>query len=320
MKIAFFGTPAFAVPSLEHLLVDGQSVVLVVTQPDRRRGRGQRLQPSPVKTVAEEHDLPVLQPERAREADFARQLAALAPDLGVVVAYGQILPDVVLTTPRLGVINVHASLLPQYRGAAPIQRAIMAGERETGVTMIRLVQEMDAGPMLATTRREILEHETSEDVATALSSSGADLLVDTVHALAEGRAREEEQDHALATYAPRISRQDGRIDWQRPAGAIHNVVRGLVPWPHAFTFLDDRRYVIRRSTPDNTPAPAAAAPGDIVEARGDRLRVACGDGTVLSIHELQPEGRRSLQTRAFLAGRSLALPARFRDGPRTADA
>lgn len=323
MRIAFFGTPAFAVPSLKRLLADGHSVVLVVTQPDRRRGRGQRLRPSPVKTVAAEHGLPLLQPERAREPDFAGQFAGLAPDLGVVVAYGQILPEVVLEAPRLGVINVHASLLPLYRGAAPIQRAIIAGERETGVTMIRLVQEMDAGPMLATTHRQILEHETSEDVAVALSHAGADLLVDTVHTLADGRAREEKQDHVSATYAPRISREDGRIDWQRPADAIHNLVRGLVPWPHAFTFLNDRRYLIRRTTFDNTPSRSAVMPGDIVEASGDRLRVACGGGTVLSIHELQPEGRRSQAARAFLAGHSLVLPARFRgipgEGPDTAD-
>ena len=172
MKIAFFGTPAFAVPSLERLVAAGGRVVLAVTRPDRPRGRGQRLQPSPVKASAAAHGIPLLQPERARDPDFAARLAASGAELGVVVAYGQMLPDTVLATPRHGVVNVHASLLPRYRGAAPIQRAVIAGERETGVTLIRLVREMDAGPMLASASRPIAEHETSADVERALAGEG----------------------------------------------------------------------------------------------------------------------------------------------------
>ena len=186
MKIAFFGTPAFAVPSLERLVAAGERVVLAVTQPDRPRGRGQRLRPSPVKTSAGDHGIPVLQPERAREPALAAGLAASGADIGVVVAYGQFLPDAVLATPRHGVINVHASLLPRYRGAAPIQRAVIAGERETGVTLIRLVQEMDAGPMLARMSLPIAGHETSADVERELAAVGADLLVATVRDIAGG--------------------------------------------------------------------------------------------------------------------------------------
>lgn len=318
MKIAFFGTPDFAVPSLERLVAAGESVVLAVTRPDRPRGRGQRLRPSPVKAAALAHGIPLLQPERAREPGFAAGLAASGADLGVVVAYGQILPDDVLAAPRHGVINVHASLLPRYRGAAPIQRAVMAGEPETGVTMIRLVREMDAGPMLASASRPIGGHETGADLERALAAVGADLLLDTVRAIAEGRARERPQDHALATYAPRLTREDGRIDWTRPARTVHDLVRGLQPWPPAFAFLDASRYLIRRTAPHAGSAPgrdAAPPPGAVVEARGDRLRVACGGGSVLSILEIQPEGRRAQSTRDFLAGRRIPPGAVFRPSP-----
>ena len=318
MKIAFFGTPDFAVPSLDRLVAAGESVVLVVTRPDRPRGRGQRLQPSAVKASALDHGIPLLQPERAREPGFAAGLAASGADLGVVVAYGQILPDDVLATPRHGVINVHASLLPRYRGAAPIQRAVIAGERETGVTMIRLVREMDAGPMLASASRRIGDHETGADIERELAAMGADLLLDTVRAIAAGRARERPQDHALATYAPRLTREDGRIDWTRPARTVHDLVRGLHPWPPAFAFLDASRYLIRRTAPHAGPMPARAPappPGTVVEARGDRLRVACGEGSVLSILEIQPEGRRAQSARDFLAGRRVPPGAVFRPSP-----
>ena len=318
MKVAFFGTPAFAVPSLERLVAAGERIVLAVTQPDRPRGRGQRLQPSPVKTAALGHGIPLLQPERAREPALAAGLAASGADLGVVVAYGQFLPDGVLATPRHGVVNVHASLLPRYRGAAPIQRAVIAGERETGVTMIRLVREMDAGPMLARISRPIAGHETSADVERELAAMGADLLLATVRDVAGGQVREQPQDHTLATYAPRLTREDGRIDWNRPARTIHDLVRGLHPWPPAFAFLDGSRYLIRRTEPAppaSTGALPALSPGAIVEARGDRLRVACGAGTALSILEIQPEGRRAQSTRDFLAGRRIASDAVFRPAP-----
>ena len=316
MKIAFFGTPAFAVPSLVQLVAAGEQIVVVITQPDRPRGRGHRVQPSPLKTAALAHRLPVLEPERVDDPVFGAALAACGADLGVVAAYGKILPDTILHTPRQGTINVHASLLPRYRGAAPVHRAIIAGERETGVTMIRLVREMDAGPMLARVVRPIADDETSEVVDRALAEIGASLLVSTVRAIAVGQATEQTQDHALATLAPRLTREDGRLDWTRPARAIHNLVRGLHPWPHAFSFLDGCRYLILRTGVEASSGPAPTqAPGEVVEAGADRLRVACGEGTVLAIHELQPEGRRRLTTRAFLAGRPIDLPAVFRPFP-----
>lgn len=318
VKITFFGTPSFAVTSLERLIAAGEEVVAVVTRPDRPRGRGHRLQPSPVKTTALAHGIQVLQPDRVEDLGFAAVVAASNADLGVVAAYGKILPDVILQIPRHGTINVHASLLPRYRGAAPVHRAIIAGEQETGVTIIRLVREMDAGPMLAHSVRPIADDETSEVVERALAEAGADLLVSTVSEISSGRAQETPQDHALATFAPRLAKEDGRIDWTEPARAIHNLVRGLHPWPHAYTFLGGSRYLILETgvLDPATPAPARA-PGEIIDAEGDRLHVVCAKGTVLAIYALQPEGRRPLPPRAFLAGRPITLPAIFRQSAST---
>ncbi len=310
VTIAFFGTPDFAVPSLERLVAAGAQVVVAVTQPDRRRGRGQRLLPSPVKAAAAAHGIPVLQPERARDPEFAARLAATRPDLGVVAAYGKLLPDEILHTPPHGTINVHASLLPKYRGAAPIHRAVIAGERETGVTMMRLVREMDAGPILSRAVRSIGPCETSAAVERALAVLGADLLVSTVRDITAGRATDTPQDHALATFAPKLTREDGRIDWTRTARDVHNLVRGLHPWPHAYTILDRVRYLILRTVEPAGPA-AGRRPGAIIEARGDRLRVACGNDTSIAIEELQPESRKRLSTRAFLAGHPVGGQARF---------
>jgi methionyl-tRNA formyltransferase len=318
VKIAFFGTPAFAVPSLERLVAAGEEIVVAITQPDRPRGRGHRLQPSPLKTAALSHNIPVLQPERVGDPGFAVALASCDANLGVVAAYGKFLPDTILQTPRHGTINVHASLLPRYRGAAPVHRAIIEGDRETGVTMIRLVREMDAGPMLARVVRPIADDETSDDVDRALADIGARLLVSTVRDIAAGRATEQPQNHALATLAPRLTKEDGRVDWTRSARAIHNLVRGLHPWPHAFSYLDGARYLILRTAVEaSSGAVATQAPGEIVEAGADRLRVSCGAGTVLAIHEIQPEGRRRLTARAFLTGHPIDLPAVFQAVPTT---
>jgi methionyl-tRNA formyltransferase len=317
VKIVFFGTPAFAVPSLERLVSGGAEVVAVVTQPDRRRGRGQQSRPSAVKVAALAHGIPVLQPERAADTVFGAQLTAAEPDLGVVAAYGKMLPDSVLETPRLGTINVHASLLPRYRGAAPIHRAIIAGERETGITMIRLVRQMDAGPMLARAVYPIAEDDTSEGAERALADLGATLLLDTVAALDSGRAVEAEQDHDQATFAPRLTREDGRVDWTQPAETVRNLIRGLHPWPHAYTFLRSIRYLLLRCSVEPGPGTARAPAGTILVARGDELHVACGHETVLALHELQPEGRKRLSTRAFLAGHPISLPAAFQAHPET---
>ncbi len=305
LRIAFFGTPEFAVPSLKSLLGSRHSVVGVVTRPDRPVGRGHLLQEPAVKRAASIHGLPILQPERLKDEGFLTALAALDTDLGVIAAYGRILSESLLQIPRLGFINVHASLLPRFRGAAPVHRAVMEGEATTGVTIMRVVPALDAGPIMASASRPIGPEETSDEVERDLSTLGARLLVSVVDDLAFGRAIEVPQDDGLATYAPRLEKSDGLIDWRQPARTIHDQVRGLHPWPHAHTYLDATRYILLRTRvdhPETRPEGGkAAVPGEVLEASGDVLRVATGDGS-LSILEIQPEGRRPFTVREFLAG------------------
>jgi methionyl-tRNA formyltransferase len=300
LRVVFFGTPAFAVPSLDALIASRHDVVAVVSQPDRPKGRGHHLQPTPTKAVAERHGIAVLQPSKIRDEAFLQQMRDLRLDLGVVVAFGRILPDALLAIPRLGMINVHASVLPKYRGAAPIQRAVLAGDRQTGVTIMRVERELDAGPTFAVATVPIPPDATSGDVEAELASLGARLLLPVVDALAEGRAAETPQDHTLATHAAKITKEEGVIDWSCPAAAIHDLVRGLQPWPLASTRLGGVRIVIRRTAPEHG-APSAE-PGAILRAHGDDFVVACGHGTALRILELQPEGRRTMTAREFLAG------------------
>lgn len=308
LRIVFFGTPAFAVPTLEGLLRSRHPVVGVVTQPDRPRGRGHIVQHSPIKAVALTHPLPVWQPDTLKDDAFLSLVRSAAPDLGVVAAYGKLLPDVLLAIPRLGLINVHASLLPRYRGASPIQRAVLAGDTETGVTIMRVVSALDAGASLAQRRHPIGPDDTSGDVEQALAAIGGALLCETVDRLATGAVREAPQDDAQATYARRMRKDEGLIDWSLPAPAVHNHVRAMQPWPGAFSFLHGERLMIRRTRP---AAPIDAAPGTIVEADRDVLRIAVGGRSSLRVLELQPEGRRVMTTRDFLAGRRLEVGARF---------
>jgi methionyl-tRNA formyltransferase len=309
LRIAFFGTPDFAVPTLSALLASRHPVVALVSQPDRPKGRGQRLQPTPTKVVAEAAGVPVMQPARIREAAFLDPFAALAPDLGVVAAYGRILPDALLAIPRLGMINVHASLLPAYRGAAPVHRAVIAGDPETGVTIMRVVRELDAGPMMAKATRPIGPDETSVEVERALADLGAPLLLSVVESLAAGTAVETPQDDRLATFAPKIEKSEGAIDWSRPASEIHNLVRGLQPWPLVSVSIDGVRHLLHRTA--RTSEHADAPGGTIVHATGDRLLVAGGDGELLKIVAIQPEGRRVMTAREFLAGRRIATGSRI---------
>jgi methionyl-tRNA formyltransferase len=307
LRVAFFGTPAFAVPTLSALLGAPHTVVGVVTQPDRPRGRGQKTTASPVKEAAMAAGLPVLQPASAKTPEFLADLAALRPDIAVVAAYGQILPDAILGTPRLGMINVHASLLPRYRGAAPVHRAVINGDTETGVTIMRMITALDAGPILAAARVPIGLDETSADLERALAEVGARLLVETLEAIAAGRSHETPQDHPV-TYAPRLTRNDGRVDWTWPAARIHNLIRGLHPWPHASAFAGGRRIILLRSRV--AAGAPAAPPGTILHASGDRLSVATGLGT-LDLLEVQAEGRRPMAVREFLAGHPLAAGDRL---------
>ena len=303
LRIVYFGTPGFAVPSLRALIGSRHDVVALVSQPDRPKGRGHHVVPTPTKELALESNVPVLQPTRLRDVAFLDAIAGYHADLGVVAAYGRILPDALLAIPRLGMINVHASLLPKYRGAAPIHRAVIAGDDVTGVTIMRVVAELDAGPMLATSERPIGVNETSVEVERDLAEIGAAALLDVVERLSHEPIEEVPQDNARATHAPKIEKAEGPINWALPARVIHNRVRGLQPWPMASTNIGAVRCLIHRTALIErvTDAPA----GTIVEAAGDMLAVAAGDGSVLQILSIQPEGRRAMSVREFLSGRTL---------------
>jgi methionyl-tRNA formyltransferase len=312
LRVVFFGTPAFAVPTLDAILASRHRLAAVVTQPDRPRGRGQRTIDAPVKARAVAAGLPVLQPETLKDAAFQSALQAFEADVGVVAAYGKILPDAVLAMPRHGMINVHASLLPRYRGAAPVHRAVIAGDTVTGVTIMRIVKALDAGPMLDTITVPIPAEATSVDVERELAAAGAPLLVGVLNRLAAGPVPGIPQDDSVATYAARLTRDEGRIDWTVSAPSVHNLIRGLHPWPHAYTYLGARRLILLRSRV--RPEPPAAPPGTVVLARGDALHVATGDGT-LDVQELQAEGARAMTTRDFLAGHRIGVGDRFAGAP-----
>ena len=310
LRVLMLGTPAFAVPTFEALVASRHRVTGLVCQPDRPRGRGQKVIAPPTKAVAAAHGIPVFQPLRLRDDALMQALGDLGADIGVVAAYGRILPDALIALPARGMINVHASLLPRYRGAAPIQRAVMAGDDTTGVTIMRVVRELDAGPMLAAEAFPIAPDATSVDVERQMAAAGAALLVATLERLAAGEAMAEvAQDERLATYAPKIERAEGLIDWTRPAVVIHNQVRGLHPWPHAYTYLHGERLLIHRTAVVNSSR--MIFPGSIDET----ATVATGDGQ-LRILEIQPEGKRVMQARAWLAGRrDLGPGARFSSAP-----
>jgi methionyl-tRNA formyltransferase len=303
LRLIYFGTPPFAVPTLRALVGSEHQIVALVSQPDRPSGRGQHVTPTATKQVGLEAGVPILQPTRLRDDEFLATIASYQPDLGVVAAYGRILPDGLLKIPRLGMINVHGSLLPKYRGAAPVHRAVMAGEGITGVTIMRVVAALDAGPMLATATRPIDPDETSVDVERDLAELGAAALVAVVNQMSKGPVVETPQDDALATYAPKLEKSESPIDWERPAHEIHNRVRGLQPWPMASTTIHGTRCLIHRTRSTNQSTEASA--GAVVEATGDALAVATGDRRVLRIVMIQPEGRRVMAVREFLSGRKL---------------
>ena len=312
LRIIFFGTPEFGVPTLRALIDSRHSVIGVVSQPDRRRGRGQTLAPPPTKILAHDHGIEVLQPERLRDETFLTRMRFLAPDLAVVAAYGKLLPDVLLQIPPHGMINVHASLLPRWRGAAPVHRAVIAGDTVTGVTIMRIVKELDAGPTFADARRAIGPDETSPAVEADLATMGADLLVRVVDRIAAGTAIETPQDDSRATYAPKLTKDEGILDWDQPAARIHNLVRGLQPWPLVSTRIAGQRVLLHRTAV--TDEIAEAPPGTVVDATGDRLAVASGDRRVLLVRMLQPEGKRVMTAREFLAGRHVATGLRLERG------
>jgi len=289
MRIVFMGTPAFAVPCLERLLADGHEIAAVLCQPDKPQGRKMQLAPPPVKQAALAHGLPVLQPEKLRgNQEIIGLLRSLAPELAVVVAYGKILRQEILDIPKHGCINVHASLLPKYRGAAPIQWAVLNGESETGVTTMRMDAGIDTGDILLQAKTPIPEDMTAGELHDILGNLGAEVLSDTLKQLQQGKLVPQKQEDALASYAPMLNKEMSPIDWRRDAWEIHNQVRGLNPWPGAAMEFEGRPLKVHR---------ARAAEGG-----GSPLHILCGDGRYLELLVVQAEGKKAMPAEEFLRG------------------
>ena len=297
MRIVFLGTPDFAVPSLQALAVKHE-VLAVFTQPDRPKGRGNRLSESPVKAAAKDLDLPTHQPERVRRREALELLRSLQPELMVVVGYGQIIPQTIIDLPRYGILNVHASLLPKYRGAAPIQWAIANGEVETGVTIMQIDAGLDTGDILQKARLAIGPDEIAPELSLRLAAAGAELLLDTISQIERGTEHREKQNDAEATFAPVLKKEDGLIEWSRPARQIYNRLRGFTPWPGVYTRFRGQHLALLGAKPVGG---RSLAPGTIhVDKRS--LFVGCGGDTVLELLELQIAGKKRMTAEAFLNG------------------
>ena len=296
------GTPEFAVPALKKLHQDGHEIVLAVTQPDRPRGRGQQVSATPVKKAAIELNLPVSQPESIRTVEFVRAVQALQPDVMVVVAFGQILPKSLLSVPPFGSVNIHASLLPKYRGPAPIQWVIINEEKQTGVTTMFMDEDLDTGDILLSEKTDIFPEDTAASLHDRLAELGAQLISETLRELRTGNIQPVRQDHQQATYAPLLKKSDGQIDWTRPAHSLDAFIRGMSPWPGAFTFHAGKRLKIFRAEPVRTDV--REAPGTVIKGFPDELRVMTGEGA-LSILDIQGASGKRLPIRDFLQGNSI---------------
>jgi methionyl-tRNA formyltransferase len=318
MALIFFGTPQFSVPSLKALIDAKEDIALVVTQPDKVKGRGHILSAPPVKELALAHGLKVVQPIKIRDENFYKELRSINPEFIVVVAYGKILPEEILNLPRGGCINVHASLLPKYRGAAPIQWALINGEKMTGITTMLMDKGLDTGDMLLKAELEIQEDDNAATLFNTLSALGAKTLIETIRGMREGKIKPIPQS-GDATYAPPLKKEDGKINWSKSAKELFNFVRGMYPWPAAFCYLNNERIKIikvKRQKIEVTPlyppllrgefkeGQESGIPGTIVKASDGELIVETGKG-FLVIEDIQPEGKRVMPAKAFLAGRKL---------------
>ncbi|MGB9779231.1 methionyl-tRNA formyltransferase [Caldanaerobacter sp.] len=302
MRVVFMGTPEFAVPSLKKLFEEGYEVVAVVTQPDKQKGRGMKVSFSPVKELALQKGVRVLQPEKVKNNyEFLKELKELAPDVIVVVAYGKILPEDVLILPRYGCINVHASLLPKYRGAAPINWAIINGEKETGITTMLMDKGLDTGDMLIRKAIPIEEEDDAETLHDKLANLGAEVLIETLRKLEEGTLIPEKQREEEATYAPIITKEMGHIDWKKPAYKIRNLIRGLKPWPGCYTFYDDKMLKIWKA--EVVEYSGLEPSGSVLKSK-DELVIKCSENA-LKVLEIQQEGSRKMSIREYLRGHNI---------------
>ena len=302
MRIVFLGTPEFAVPSLRALVGNGHHVAAVFTQPDRPKGRGNQITESPVKKTAAELGISVQQPERIRRPESIELLKELRPDMMVVVGYGQIIPQMIIDIPRRGILNVHASLLPKYRGAAPIQWSIANGDAETGVTIMQIDAGLDTGDMLMKKAVAIDPAETAPELSMRLAPLGASLLLEVIREIEAGASIREKQDEAVASYARILKKEDGLIDWSSPAIVIYNRLRGFTPWPGAYTtFRGQQLSLLRAHVAEGSGLPPGSLYSD-----GRRLLAACGEDTALEIEELQLAGKKRMHAESFLNGYKLA--------------
>ncbi|MEM7009674.1 MAG: methionyl-tRNA formyltransferase [Thermodesulfobacteriota bacterium] len=300
MRVVFMGTPEFAVASLKALIESEDDVVAVVAQPDRPKGRGHHISEPPTKVLAMEHNITVLQPEKIKNQEFYDQLQYFNPDLICVTAYGKILSKEILDLPPHGCINVHASLLPKYRGAAPINWALVRGETITGITTMLMDEGMDTGDMLLKKELEIADEDDAGVISKRLSEMGGALLIETIAQLKQGKLTPQKQDGSQATYAPMLKKSDGEIDWTKPALELHNLIRGMNPWPGTFTHFSGKSLKIFKSQVSQ----GQAKPGEVLESSTNYLTVATGDGA-LDILELQIEGGKRLDAKSFLTGRKI---------------
>ncbi|ADH99200.1 methionyl-tRNA formyltransferase [Salisediminibacterium selenitireducens] len=300
MKVIFMGTPDFSVPVLEGLCESGYDVVMVVTQPDRPKGRKKQLTPPPVKVAAEKRGLSVYQPEKIRDPKEAEHVLAADADLLVTAAYGQILPKEILESTRLGCINVHASLLPEYRGGAPIHQAVIDGKNKTGITIMYMVEKLDAGDILTQRETPITDEDTTGTMHDRLSRIGAELLLETIPRLAAGELSPRRQDEEKVTFASNIKKEQERVDFSQSARAVFNHIRGLNPWPVAHTLLDGKRLKLWDSV--EVEEHTAAAPGEIVALSKSGVDVACGNRSIIRLTKLQPQGKKPMDAATFLQG------------------
>jgi methionyl-tRNA formyltransferase len=305
MKIVFMGTPDFSVPVLRQLVMDGYNIAACITQPDRPVGRKKVMTPPPVKVEAMKHGIPVLQPERIRNQEEIERVLGYEPELVVTAAYGQILPNDILEKPAYGCINVHASLLPKYRGGAPIHQSIIDGEKETGITIMYMVEKLDAGDMLTQVRVPILEEDHVGSMHDKLSAAGAKLLSETIPALIKGEITPQKQDETKVTFARNITREMEKMDWSKTGEELYNQVRGLNPWPVAFTTLQQKPLKVWWAKKVNVAT--EQEPGTVIEIRDDSFVVATGNQTALEIMELQPSGKKRMTAEDFLRGAGSSL-------------
>ncbi|HET7629338.1 MAG TPA: methionyl-tRNA formyltransferase [Bacillales bacterium] len=300
MRIVFMGTPDFSVPILRRLVADGHEVAAVVTQPDRPKGRRKALTPPPVKVEAEKHGIPVLQPKKIRLPEEVEKVLALRPEIVVTAAFGQLLPKKLLDAPRFGCVNVHASLLPEYRGGAPIHRAILDGKKETGVTIMYMAEKLDAGDLLSQMTVPIEEDDTVGTLHDKLSRAGEQLLAETLKALRAGELNPIPQNDEAATFAPNLTRDDEKIDWHAPGTAVYDRIRGLNPWPVAYTRYNGKVMKIWSAAKEKRAD--EAEPGTVLEVDKTSFLVKCGDDIAVRVKELQPAGKKRMRAEAFLQG------------------